>query len=198
MPSITDRPTRREQQRANTKAAIKATARELLIESGPTGISLRAIARRLDLSAPALYRYFDNLEALLTDLCVDLYDDLRGSMLHNMDKHAPEDLLGRVLTAARSFRSWAVKHHAEFVFMFASQAPGAVIISRGSSRSALDPDAEPYRSMLRFSNVFGDMFHRIYHQSDEERGYPLQTPRIPPLPPGLRDEIQQCGEAIGM
>ena len=198
MSSITGPPTRREKNRIATQADIKATARDLLIETGPTGVSLREIARRLNMSAPAIYRYYDGLEALLSALCVDLYTELRETLLSDMDAHPPEDLLDRVLTAARSFRRWAVTHQAEFIFMFASRAPGAVITHQGDTAAVLDPDTEPYRSMLAFSNVFGNVFNRIYHQSDQERGYPLHTPRIPRLSPGLRDEIHRCSEAIGI
>lgn len=195
--SITDHPSRRDKRRADTKADIKAIARELLIDSGPAGISLRAIARRLNLSAPALYRYFDSLEALQTDLCADLYIELRNHLQDATDTRPPEDLLGRLLTAARGFRTWAIANQAEFVFMFASQVPDSIArINR--ARAEPDPAAEPYRSMLQFNAIFGYLFNRIYHQTADERGFPLHPPTIPPIPHRLREEIDQCSRAMGM
>lgn len=197
MESITPSPpTRRERQRTETTAQIKAAARELLVDAGPSAISLRAIARNMGMSAPGLYRYFPNLDALLTQLCADLYIELGAYMEGECAKLPETDLLGRLLAAARGFRSWAVTNRAEFTLMFASLAPGTVIAGPGCSAANLDADTEPYRSMLAFSKIFGRMFDQIYRQSDAERGYAILTPAIPPLTPQLRSEILRCAYAI--
>ena len=59
-------PTRRERLREQTRAEIKSAARAQLVTHGPRGIQLRAIARDVGLTAPALYRYFPSLEELLS------------------------------------------------------------------------------------------------------------------------------------
>jgi AcrR family transcriptional regulator len=187
---------RREKHRAQTIDEIKAAARDLLIEAGPSGISLRAIARKMGMSAPGLYRYFPSLEALITELCADLYQELGAAMSQACQEFPDTILTARLPAAARAFRGWAVSHRAEFTLMFASLAPGTVMSSACVVRP-LDPDQEPYKSMLSFSRVFGTMFHQLYHQSDAERGFALRTPAIPPLSPQLREEIQRCAGAIG-
>lgn len=196
--SATGQPSRREQQRADTQAEIKTVARELLNEAGPDGISLRAIARRMGMSAPALYRYFPSLEALVTDLCVDLYAELRAFMLANADTRPEDDMIGRLLVVARSFREWSVANRTEFSLMFASLNEGAMIAPPHAGRAGLDPDAEPYRSLVRFSRVFCDMFNQVLKQTPAERGYSLATPTIPPLTPGLRAEVIECSRAMGL
>ncbi|GAA4900530.1 TetR family transcriptional regulator [Stackebrandtia albiflava] len=197
MESVTSPPSRRDQQRADTIAQIKAVARDQLTTAGPAAISLRAIARTMGMSAPALYRYFPGLDALVTALCADLYDELRRFMVARCDTLPETDMIGRLLTAARGFRLWAVRHRPEFTLMFASLVPGAVIAGPGCHSRDLDPEQEPYASMRRFSQVFGDMFHKVFHQSDAERGFTLRTPQPPPMTPGLREEIQRCATAIG-
>ena len=57
--------TRRSRVRDATVAEIKATARTLLVAEGPEALTLRAIARAMGMTAPALYRYFDSHEALV-------------------------------------------------------------------------------------------------------------------------------------
>ncbi|MGH8792606.1 MAG: TetR/AcrR family transcriptional regulator, partial [Stackebrandtia sp.] len=104
MKSNTSPPSRRELQRAGTVADIKAAARVRLVESGPSGISLRAVARDLRVSAPALYRYFPSLDALVTALCVDFYDELIGYMWERCEALPETDVVGRLLAATRSFR----------------------------------------------------------------------------------------------
>ena len=190
-------PSRREKQRADTINEIKTAARDLLTESGPTGVSLRAIARTLGMSAPALYRYFPSLDALITALCTDLYTDLCQYMMDECDQLPETELVGRLIVAARGFRRWAVNHRTEFSLMFASLLPGALIASPGCGAATLDPETEPYKSMLGFSRIFGGMFNAIYHQTDAERGFTLTTPPLPPLTDALRDEVLRCVQAIG-
>ena len=56
---------RRDRVRAATIEEIKETARRLLVTKGPEAVSLRAIAREMGMTAPALYRYFGSREDLL-------------------------------------------------------------------------------------------------------------------------------------
>lgn len=51
-------PTRRERLRTATLAEIKEGARRLLVTGGVDAVSLRAIARDMGMTAPAIYRYF--------------------------------------------------------------------------------------------------------------------------------------------
>jgi AcrR family transcriptional regulator len=193
----TPAPTRRQRQHADTAAEIKAAARAHIVAAGASGLSLRAVARDVGLSAPALYRYFPSLEALVVAVVVDMYGELRDYMLSECDKLPTGDLLARLVVAAHSFRQWAVSHRPEFALMFASLIPGAVISKPGCTSADLDPEAEPYASMLRFSRVFGDLINRAWNQSDEERGFTLEIPPAPDMPPELRDEITRCATAIG-
>jgi hypothetical protein len=48
--SSADHPSRRDRRRQETITDIKAAARTQLADGGPTGISLRAIARQLDMN----------------------------------------------------------------------------------------------------------------------------------------------------
>ena len=49
---------RRDRMRVATTEEIKQTARRILVSEGPDAVSLRAIAREMGMTAPALYRYF--------------------------------------------------------------------------------------------------------------------------------------------
>src|SRR5680860_1815943 len=69
-------PTRRERVRAATIDEIKETALRLMHSTGTTDLKFSEIARAMGLTAPALYRYFADSDALLTELVVDAFDDL--------------------------------------------------------------------------------------------------------------------------
>jgi TetR/AcrR family tetracycline transcriptional repressor len=55
------------------KKQVVATALRLLNEVGLDGLSLRAIAKELDVQAPALYWHFKNKQALLDEMATEMY-----------------------------------------------------------------------------------------------------------------------------
>src|SRR5918998_1516395 len=67
---------RRDRARVDTVREIKETARRVLVEHGVDGLALRAVAREMGMTAPALYRYFASREDLVDNVVADLYDEL--------------------------------------------------------------------------------------------------------------------------
>ncbi|QOV36049.1 TetR/AcrR family transcriptional regulator [Streptomyces ferrugineus] len=55
------------------RTRVADTALELLNEVGLDGLTLRAIARRLDVKAPALYWHFKDKQALLDEMATEMY-----------------------------------------------------------------------------------------------------------------------------
>ena len=70
-----------------TAADIVAAARDLFLEAGPSGMTMRAVAKRVGISATAIYRHFDDKEMLLAAVVAEgrellgayLFQALRGS-----------------------------------------------------------------------------------------------------------------------
>ncbi|GIG86571.1 TetR/AcrR family transcriptional regulator [Plantactinospora endophytica] len=116
-------PTRRERLRTAAVSEIKDGARRLLVTGGPQAISLRAIARDMGMTAPAIYRYFPSLEALIVELAGDLLDELCEQLEAARDT-AGDEPLDQLVTAARAFRCWSVRHPVEFGLVFGSVVPG--------------------------------------------------------------------------
>jgi AcrR family transcriptional regulator len=67
---------RRDRLRAATTEEIIQTARRLLVASGPDAVTLRAIAREMGMTAPGLYRYFDNRDELVRHICASIFTEL--------------------------------------------------------------------------------------------------------------------------
>jgi AcrR family transcriptional regulator len=59
---------RRDRRRAQTRDEILAAARELLLERGADGLSLREVARRAGFSPAALYKYFSGKDEVIAAL----------------------------------------------------------------------------------------------------------------------------------
>lgn len=138
-------PTRRGRNRVDTEREIRRHARELLIEHGSEAVTLRAIARGLGITAPALYRYYDSRAELLEQLRLDICADLGDHMSAQLDTVPETDTVEQLLTACRTFRRWSLDHPQEFVLVFAS------LTGRTDTHFTLDPE-EWQRD--RFGQVF--------------------------------------------
>jgi AcrR family transcriptional regulator len=151
--AVTQVPTRRERLREGTAADIKRAARDLLVYGGPSAISLRAIARTLGMSAAALYRYFPSLEALIMDVAVDLYDELRSAVAAAAadDRDPTSQLVGM----ARAFRDWSRSHPAEFALIFGNPVPGVAELEE----DCLSPDHPGAMLGAAFLEPFVALWH---------------------------------------
>jgi len=112
-------PSRRDRVRAATSQEIVQTARRLLVEQGIAAVSLRAIAREMGMTAPALYRYYESHEELLRHLVAEIFTEL-ADYLH-----------AEIRAAARRFDLGAAP---------AAPKPGS---GRASSRPTAGPGGGP-------------------------------------------------------
>jgi len=109
--------------RTATVSEIKEGARRLLVTGGPTAISLRAIARDMGMTAPAIYRYFPSLDALIAELAGDLFDEVRECVERARDGSG-DDPLAQLAAMCSAFRQWSVSHRAEFALLYGTPVPG--------------------------------------------------------------------------
>ncbi len=169
-PSMT---TRRERVREQTIDEIKAAARAELVAHGRGGIQLRAVARSVGLTAPALYRYFPGIDDLVTAVTVDLYDELNAELEGARDAATaatdPPDAYEAMLATSRAFRRWAVGHPSEFGLLFATPPAGF----------AHAPDTPCEEASSRFGTVFASTFIQMW----EENPFAVDPPEE--MAPGL-------------
>jgi AcrR family transcriptional regulator len=156
--STAEAPSRRDRLRAATLDEIKQTARRLLVTDGATAVTLRAIAREMGMTAPALYRYFPSYEDLIKALCASLYHELTDELEQARDAVHIDDVVGRMYAVCRSFRRWSVGHPAEFGLMFGSPQPAL----NHSVEDPHDPLKEPHVAADRFARVFAYLFAEMW------------------------------------
>ncbi len=159
---------RRDRQRAATEAEIKEVARRQLVESGGVELSLRGIAREMGMTAPALYRYFDSLEALTQEMCHGFVGEVALAIDARLAEAGP-DVATRVHVAIRAFRDWAVAHPAEFGLIFRSKGPGPVAFP-GQDVADWSDDCSHSQSFARlFLDLFVDLWQeQSFELPDEE------------------------------
>lgn len=197
--NTTGGPTRRERMRAETISEIKASARSQLLEHGPGGISLRAIARDVGVSPAALYRYFASLEALLEDLCCDLYDELIDATRRAMDESPPDDHLERMKTWIWTFREWAVSNRREFELMLNVPNEHSAL---GLAEATTDVPFEELPPVLRKSMEHAQLCgHQLaaYYKQTEGEGFDFSSIEMPEFSEELRSELLNkcCALIIG-
>lgn len=115
---------RREQFRDETREEIKSIARRHMTSEGTASLSLRAVARDLGVSAPALYRYFANRDDLITALILDAFNALADAMDAAGKSEPADDYAGRLLAIFLAYRNWAIEHPIDFQLIYGNPIPG--------------------------------------------------------------------------
>ena len=157
MAQIRTPPTRRERQREATYDEIVAVSAELLAEGAD--LSLRAVAARMGMTAPALYRYVANYQELVDLVAVELDKAATGEWMQAVARYPADDAAARLTMACVSFRRWALTKPREFALVFANPiatgdfveivskatAAGATAVSPNGSFSAtvISPPTSP-------------------------------------------------------
>ena len=164
--------TRRERLRTETEREIRQAARALLVESGQDAVTLRAIARKLGITAPALYRYYDSHDALLRQLCDDICADMAATLHADLAADTSGQVGCKVRAVCHAFRRWALAHPQEFALVFASprdplgadqfgsvflQLAGPLIASNQDANHVDEPvPAVLHEDLVRFQQVLRD------------------------------------------
>ena len=118
--------TARERVREEMTAEILAVARRHVAREGAAALSLRSIARDLEMAPSALYRYFDGRDALLSALILGAYESLADEA-ERAASVAPASGAGdaaRWLAVPHALRNWALAHPHEWGLIFGTPVPG--------------------------------------------------------------------------
>jgi len=114
---------KRSQQHPNLQAAIKDVARKQIAEHGAAALSLRAIARELKITAPAIYNYFPSRDDLVTALIVDAYHSFAAALAVARDENQ-DDHVANIISSANAYRGWALAHPEQYGLIFGTPIPG--------------------------------------------------------------------------
>lgn len=116
----------REDIRQQTIEEIKTVARRQMGQSGTAGLSLRAIAREMEITAPAIYNYFPSLDDLITALIIDGFAGLAEALESAATADKGKSPVARFRAVLLEYRQWAVGHPVEFQLIYGNPIPGYV------------------------------------------------------------------------
>jgi AcrR family transcriptional regulator len=160
---------------------ITQTARRILVEEGPEAVTLRAIAREMEMTAPALYRYFDGHQDLLRHIVGDVFIDLTEDVHAAIHAAPPGDLTGKFIAAAKEFRRWALAHKEEYGLLFGVPVPG-LDVEKGDIAE---------ESGRRFAREFLVLFLELWRKK------PFDVPADDEIDPELRESLARYRALLG-
>lgn len=108
-------------------AAITAAGREILESAGPSGLTMQAVAARVGVRAPSLYKRVRDRDALLTAVAEAVIDDLAAELERverDRSDRGEQDNAADVLSRlAMTYRAFAHAQPEGFRLMFSVSAP---------------------------------------------------------------------------
>ena len=104
--------------------AIKETAWKQIAEFGAPALSLRAIARELKITAPAIYNYFPDRDALVTALIIDAYTSFGDWQIEARESVSMDDLTAQLKATGLAYRNWAHTYAQRYQLIFGTPIPG--------------------------------------------------------------------------
>ncbi len=161
--------TLREERREEMLQTIKDLAWQQMTEQGPANLSLRAIARQMRLSSAAIYRYFENRDALLTELCKDAYQHQVAALQTLPPADEGEEPIQRILLLSHLYRQWSHQNPEKFALIYGTPVPGF---------HQSWPILSPYASEVM--DIFLEAFKQAYLQD---------LPELPSLPENLSAQL---------
>ena len=98
-----------------TRERILHESRELLREQGLLGFSMRGVAERVGVTATALYRHFEDKDALLASLLEQGFETFTRYLLRSLSGRTP---LERFRMSGRAYFDFALEHPRDYALMF--------------------------------------------------------------------------------
>jgi AcrR family transcriptional regulator len=173
----------RQQARLDTGARIVAAARRLLVDRGE--VTLRAVARELGMTAPALYRYAASHEGLVRMVALAIDADMSARLTAAADRQPADDPAARLIGATVEFRHWALENREEFSLVFTNV-----------DVDCIDEAAAPASCGMTFAGLLLEVWEKYrfpvpqLDDLDPELAAILRSPDGPAAAQGLPDELR--------
>jgi len=150
---------------------ILVAAKELFLRDGFEATTIRRIADVVGVSAPALYLYFRDKDAIMLALC----DQTFRSLIEVMEGMEQQELtpIERLRSCGAAYIHFALEHPREYWLTFMSGNTPEAIKRRGHKPESFDPDAPGSQGAIAFAKLMG-IFREI-ENSGLQLNYPVDT-----------------------
>lgn len=150
---------------------ILAAAKELFLDEGYAATTIRKIADRVGVSAPALYLYFSDKEAIMLALC----DQTFGFLIEEMSSINREGLkpLDSLRACGQAYIKFGLEHPREYWLTFMSGNTPKPIKARGHEPDEIDPNKPGATGAIAFAKLVEQM--KGIEAAGIELKYPADT-----------------------
>jgi AcrR family transcriptional regulator len=161
--------------RTATRAETHAATRERMVQAarqlvaGGAPLTLRAVARELGVTAPALYRYAASHEDLVLMVALAIDADAARRLVEASDAQPDDDPAAQLIASAVAFRRWALENRSEFALVFTNVDVSCVQELQQQAATG-----------LHFSELFGQVWAK----------YRFPVPAYDDLDPGLAEILR--------
>jgi AcrR family transcriptional regulator len=169
VPALRVPATRRERQREATYDEIVAVSAQLLDEGAD--LSLRAVATRMGMTAPALYRYVASYQELVDLVAFELDKAATAEWAEAASRFPESDPAARLTVGCVCFRRWALSKPRQFALVFANP------IAEG------DNERRELLTVSTSGHFFTDLLWQIWEL------YEFPYPSLDELDPVIREAV---------
>jgi len=151
-------------QTPNLRDVIKEAAWRQISGTEAPSLSLRRIARDIGITAPAIYNYFSDRDALVTELIIDAYTSFGDCQLAARTACPEPGLeIARLKATGLAYRNWALDHPQRYLLIFGNPVAGYV-----------PPMQEILPAMMRSLSALTDIVGELHGQGRlDVEGVPL-------------------------
>lgn len=115
---------RKARHKRSLRADILAAARQMFVEDGYEGVSMRRLADRIEYSPTTIYLYFQDKDALFRAICDETFSTLARRIAKLRQQYA-DDPLGGLRAGLREYITFGLKHPEHYMVTFMRRPSGS-------------------------------------------------------------------------
>lgn len=140
---------------------ILEAARRLFLTHGYEAVTIRKIAEQVGVSAPALYLYFPDKEAIVLELCDQTFGQLLD--LFAEIRRASPPGRARMARFGEAFVRFGLAHPDEYRLIFIMKPPQRIVDQGGHRANVTDPTQPGSKGPLAFAMIMQDFAELAAH-----------------------------------
>ena len=132
---------RREREKSEIREKILDAARELFINQGYEGVSMRKVAEKIEYSPTAIYIHFADKEELFHELC---HQDFARLAEVFQSAAIPEDPVERLKQIGRMYIDFGMRYPNHYKLMFMTSHPALQMMDERDCEIKGNPEVDAY------------------------------------------------------